>query len=424
MHTDIATRAYIVALKASSGKTSIEISETTGLSVRQVNRIYARAIERGFDPNHRPIHIQDAYLIDAPRSGRPSKQTDEVKNLILAKVRRDRYGREKACADLAADLSLEGYNISAVTIWRILRKAGLKKIKPTRKPGLTKRMKAERLAWCIQHQDWTLEDWKNVIWSDETSVILLHRRGGYRVWRTPQEALLRSCIRERWKGSSEFMFWGCFSYEQKGPCHCWGPETAQQKRDAEKEIDEMNEALEAYMKEQWELSTGMKRLDLRQLPGRKPQWRWNKKTGRLTRRLGQGIDWYRYRKEILIPKMLPFAKECMVDRPGTLVQEDKAPAHSHSIQEQVYQLHDVKKLLWCGNSPDLNAIEQAWPWMKRRTTKKGAPKSRKEAIQVWQATWEELPQEAIQRWIERIPRHVQEIIKLEGGNEYKEGRGT
>lgn len=28
------------------------------------------------------------------------------------------------------------------------------------------------------------------------------------------ERFLRSCIRERWKGASEFMFWGCFSYDK------------------------------------------------------------------------------------------------------------------------------------------------------------------------------------------------------------------
>jgi transposase len=39
----------------------------------------------------------------------------------------------------------------------------------------------------------------------------------------------------------------------------------------------------------------------------------------------------------------------------------------------------VERLSWCGNSPDLNAIEPAWPWLKRRTTKKGAPKNKSEA---------------------------------------------
>ena len=31
-------------------------------------------------------------------------------------------------------------------------------------------------------------------------------------------------------------------------------------------------------------------------------------------------------------------------------------------------------------------------------------------------------QKKIQEWIERIPEHIQKIIKLEGGNKYKEGR--
>jgi hypothetical protein len=40
-----------------------------------------------------------------------------------------------------------------------------------------------------------------------------------------------------------------------------------------------------------------------------------------------GINWYRYQKKILIKKLLPFARECQKDRPGTQVMEDNAPAH-------------------------------------------------------------------------------------------------
>lgn len=284
-------------------------------------------------------------------------------------------------------------------------------------------MKEDRLKWCLQHQDWTLEDWKNVIWSDETSVVLLHRRGGYRVWRKVDEAFVRSCIRERWKGYSEFMFWGCFSYDRRGPCHCWLPETKQEKEAAIKRIEELNQELEPIMKAQWELETGMQRLNLRRRkPGKKPQWKWNKKNGKLSRGKGAGIDWYRYQSTILLPKLIPFAKECQAERPGIVVQEDKAPAHDHYVQSYVYSLEGVQRLLWCGNSPDLNAIEPCWPWMKRYTTKKGAPKNRAEAIRAWESCWKELPQSKIQAWIERIPIHIQKIIELEGGNEYKEGR--
>lgn len=68
-------------------------------------------------------------------------------------------------------------------------------------------------------------------------------------------------------------------------------------------------------------------------------------------------------------------------------------------------------------------IEPAWPWLKRFTTKRGAPKSRTAATAAWNDAWEKLPQAVIQAWIERIPRHIEEVIALNGGNEYKEGRG-
>ena len=66
--------------------------------------------------------------------------------------------------------------------WRILRKYAYRKRKPTWKLGLTQDMQAARLQFALDHQHWTLEDWKNVIWSDETSIILGHRRGAICVW--------------------------------------------------------------------------------------------------------------------------------------------------------------------------------------------------------------------------------------------------
>jgi hypothetical protein len=54
-------------------------------------------------------------------------------------------------------------------------------MKLIRKPGLSEEMKKVRLGFTLRYEDWILEDWKNVIWSDETSVCFNHRRGGYRV---------------------------------------------------------------------------------------------------------------------------------------------------------------------------------------------------------------------------------------------------
>ena len=60
--------------------------------------------------------------------------------------------------------------------------------------------------------------------------------------------------------------------------------------------------------------------------------------------------------------------------------------------------------------------------MKKETTKRGAFTSEKAMRKAWEKCWDEMPQEKIQAWIERIPIHIEEIIRLKGGNEYQEGR--
>jgi transposase len=224
MSLDIAKRAQIVTLKTWTNKIAKEIAFLTDVSIPTVYNVCARAIQSGFNPQD-GIYctvITDDLARDSSRSGRPAKQTDSTKDMVISKVRRDRFGREKSCTDLAGEPSTpshSGINVSATTICRILKAARFNKTKPTRKLRLTKKMKAERLAWCRQFEHWTLTDWKNVIWSDETSLILLHRPGGYRFWRTPNETLIQSYNRERLKNASEFIFGVCFSYNKKGPCH-------------------------------------------------------------------------------------------------------------------------------------------------------------------------------------------------------------
>jgi hypothetical protein len=98
-------------------------------------------------------------------------------------------------------------------------------------------------------KDWTLDDLKNVLWSDETSVVFGQRRGGERVWRTIYERNDKTIIRNRFGGHSKFMFWGCFSYNYQGPCHLWQKETAAEKRVAEKDLAQRNQQIESQCKQ-------------------------------------------------------------------------------------------------------------------------------------------------------------------------------
>jgi len=60
--------------------------------------------------------------------------------------------------------------------------------------------------------------------------------------------------------------------------------------------------------------------------------------------------------------------------------------------------------------------------MKKTTTACDAPTTRAAMEKAWIEAWSNLPQSEIQAWIKQIPRHIQEIIRLEGGNEYIKDR--
>jgi len=179
-----------------------------------------------------------------------------------------------------------------------------------------------------------MEDWKNVIWTDETSVQLGGIRGKRRVWRKPDEAYHKHCIKTRWKGFKEFMFWGCFSYDQKGPCYIWEDKTAAKKKFAITEIKRMNKEKEADDRLAWELEQQLHREAYfgrhgRRIGGVPTKWRHSKENRAYVREKGHGgIDWWRYQQVILKPLLIPFVVECMVDRPETIIQEDKALSHA------------------------------------------------------------------------------------------------
>jgi hypothetical protein len=104
------------------------------------------------------------------------------------------------------------------------------------------------------------------------------------------------------------------------------------------------------------------------------------------------------------------------------VQEDKAPTHASRYQQEVFDIWEIQRLLWLANSPDLNAIEPTWFWMKRETSKKGPSTNKEQLRKDWVKCWNDMPQEKIQAWIERIPVHIKEIIACDGNSLYQEGR--
>lgn len=400
----------------------------TGVKPRTQQDIARKAKERGYDPQ-KDLRIKDEYVAESKRSGRlVTAVTEENIDKIISLVRKDRNGREKSSEMLAFETG-----ISPRSALRCLKKGKMRKVKPYYKPALAQICKEKRLKWCLEHRDWHKIGpfpglWRYVIWTDETSVRLGHRRGGTRIWRRAHEESDLTCVRRRWSGYMDFMFWGAFTYDYKCEPHIWEKETAAEKKAAKDELKAWNDANEERLKTEWEIENGVRRLNMnRNLGGPKPQWHFDTSTGKKVRRKGKGgIDWFRYGRVILEGKLLPFAKECQRrwgrEAENCIVVEDNAPAHAHHAQGEIYNLWNVQRMLWPPNSPDLNMIEPAWPHLKRTTTVRGAPRVRSKMKESWNKAWWKMPQKKIQQWIERIPRHIEKVIALEGGNEYKEGR--
>ena len=145
------------------------IKEITGLAISTIYRIKQIALERGYDPEV-CREFKDEYFTDAPRSGRPKVITEESAAKVLELVRKDRDGREEPAKELGFFAGM-----SETSALQVLHSAGLWKWKPTWKPGLTAAMWEARYQFRLKHKDWTLEDWKNMIWSNETAVVLGHR---------------------------------------------------------------------------------------------------------------------------------------------------------------------------------------------------------------------------------------------------------
>ena len=65
----------------------------------------------------------------------------------------------------------------------------MKAVVKQKKPSLSQRHRKERMDFAVSHQDWTVEDWKKVVWSDETKINCFGSDGRRWVWEKAGEGL-------------------------------------------------------------------------------------------------------------------------------------------------------------------------------------------------------------------------------------------
>ena len=71
------------------------------------------------------------------------------------------------------DLNL---TISRQTVSRILRHFDMVSYITRKKPRITRAQRRTRVDWCYEHLNWSVNDWSNVVFTDESNYEILNRK--------------------------------------------------------------------------------------------------------------------------------------------------------------------------------------------------------------------------------------------------------
>ncbi|CAF2016844.1 unnamed protein product [Rotaria magnacalcarata] len=193
---DSIVRAQAVAL-SDAGLNQVEISRQLHISRHCVQNAIKKYKETG-------------QYNDFPRTGRPKKIPNRGIRHLKRLVKDDgRLSAAKITSDLNASLPKP---VSTRTVRRYLRDLGYEYVVKIKKQWLSNKHRQQRVNWCTRYMHWTPEDWRKVIFSDESTFYVLKRKNQCKIWRLEKEKLLPECIQQTNTGDGgKVGIWGGIS---------------------------------------------------------------------------------------------------------------------------------------------------------------------------------------------------------------------
>ena len=106
--------------------------------------------------------------------------------------------------------SIVNSSVSSQTVRNTLKEASLKAVVKKKKPPSQVNHRKRRLAFALKYQHWTVEDWKMVVWSDETKINRIGSDGQEYMWKKKREGLIAREVKGTVKfGGGSLMVWRC-----------------------------------------------------------------------------------------------------------------------------------------------------------------------------------------------------------------------
>jgi transposase len=288
--------------------------------------------------------------VEASKGGRPYLLSARQKRLIVRKITSGEC--DTATQVQRTLLTEESIKVSAQTVRNALQDAGMRGMVKQKKPLFKPRHIKARLEFARKYKDWTIDDWKRVVWSDETKINRFGSDGREWCWRKRGERLQARHVQPTVKfGGGSLMIWACFTTHGIG--------------------------------------------DMCQIEG--------------------GMDAKLY-AEILEDYVFPTVDHYSMDRERFIFQQDNDPKHTSRLAREWFNEHQVRLLDWPAQSPDLNPIEHLWDHLKRRLSRyEQVPTSMDELWQRVQTEWTNIPVEECVKLIESMPRRVAAVLEAKGG---------
>jgi hypothetical protein len=137
---------------------------------------------------------------------------EDPKLPLLQRIRSLELPASEIAAQINAPQSSSNRHISTSTVQRRLCESGLHGRIAAKKPLLKDTNKKKRLAWAKKLEQWTLDRWESVLWSDESKFVIFGSNCCVFVTCKVGEQMISACVVPAVKhGGGGVMVWACFA---------------------------------------------------------------------------------------------------------------------------------------------------------------------------------------------------------------------